>query len=156
MWTFAIIVLVLALAVVGVHRFRWPLFNAAIRAQRAKAGLTEKVVSVDGHDVVYLDGGSGDPLILLHGFGANKDNWTRIAPLLSPHFRLIIPDLPGFGDSTRDPKAHYDTDSLVARLKYFIDDLNRLQHICFINVKRCEAKAQNIRRSKITNNAMRG
>jgi abhydrolase domain-containing protein 6 len=123
MWTFAIIVLVLALAVVGVHRFRWPLFNAAIRAQRAKAALTEKVARVDGHEVVYLDGGKGEPLVLLHGFGANKDNWTQIAPFLAPHFRLVIPDLPGFGDSTRDRAARYDADTQLARLKSFIDEL---------------------------------
>ncbi len=123
MWTVAIILLVTALAIVGMHYFRWPLFNAAIRAQRAKASLTERVARVDGHDVVYLEGGSGESLILLHGFGANKDNWTQIAPLLAPHFRLIIPDLPGFGESTRDPAARYDADTQVTRLKTFIDEL---------------------------------
>ncbi len=124
MWTFAIILLVIALALVGIHQFRWPLFNAAIRAQRAKAALTEKTTRVDGHEVVYLEGGSGEPLILLHGFGANKDNWTQIAPLLAPHFHLIIPDLPGFGDSTRDRTARYDADTQVERLKSFIDELD--------------------------------
>jgi len=124
MWTIAIILLVIALAIVGMNYFRWPLFNAAIRAQRAKAALTEKVARVDGHDVVYLDGGNGESLILIHGFGANKDNWTRIAPMLAPHFRLIILDLPGFGESTRDRAALYDADIQVARLKSFIDELD--------------------------------
>lgn len=123
MWILLVILVVTALAMAAVHAYRWPLFNAAIRLQRGKAGLKEKTVKVDGHDIVYLDGGSGEPLVLLHGFGANKDNWSQIAPLLSPHFRLIVPDLPGFGDSTRNLDARYAADEQVARLKSFIADL---------------------------------
>jgi abhydrolase domain-containing protein 6 len=123
MTTIAIIVVLIVGTFLGVHFFRWPLFNAAVRAQRAKAGLTEKRIRIDGHELVYLDGGSGETLVLFHGFGANKDNWIQIAPLLAPHFRLIIPDLPGFGDSTRDPSARYDADSQLGRLKSFVDEL---------------------------------
>ena len=93
----------------------------AIHVQRGKADLKEKTVRAGDHDIIYLDGGRGEPLILIHGFGANKDNWIQIAPLLSPHFRLIIPDLPGFGDSTRDRDARYGVDEQLARLKSFIE-----------------------------------
>lgn len=123
MTTIAVIVFVFIIGLVGMHFFRWPLFNAAMRAKRAKSGLSEKTIRIDGHDINYLDGGSGETLILIHGFGANKDNWTQVAPILSPHFHLIIPDLPGFGDSTRDQSARYDVDSQLARLRSFIEAL---------------------------------
>jgi pimeloyl-ACP methyl ester carboxylesterase len=124
MWILVAILVAGGIAAAAVHIYRWPLFNAAIRAQRAKAGLEERTVNIDGHEVVYLDGGDGEPLILLHGFGANKDNWSQIAPLLSPYFRLIIPDLPGFGDSTRDDDARYGADEQLARLESFIAALD--------------------------------
>ena len=123
MWIVITIIAACALFVGAAHIFRWPLFNAAIRAQRARAQLVEKTVHVDGHDIRYLDSGSGEPLLLIHGFGANKDNWIEIAPRLFRHFRLIIPDLPGFGDSTRDPDARYDIDTQCERLHQFIDEL---------------------------------
>ena len=39
--------------------------------------------------------GKGPPLLLLHGTGASGHSWRDVAPLLSPHFQLIVPDLPG-------------------------------------------------------------
>ena len=117
------IVVLSTLAVAAMHVYRWPLFNLAIRAQRARVGIEVKTRSIDGHDMVYLDGGSGEPLVLLHGFGANKDNWLPIAALLTPHFRLIIPDLPGFGESSRDDDARYGADEQIARLRAFIVEL---------------------------------
>jgi len=123
MWVVLSLLVALLLIYLAVQHFRWPLFRAAINAQRGKAGLVEKRITVDGHDIVYLDGGSGEPLMLLHGFGANKDNWIQIAPLLAPHYRLIIPDLPGFGDSTRDFDRRYAADDQLDRLHQFIGEL---------------------------------
>jgi pimeloyl-ACP methyl ester carboxylesterase len=61
--------------------------------QRKRAGLTRKEIQIpDGLRYVYLEGGHGEPLLLLHGFGANKDNFTQIARYLTPHFRVIAPD----------------------------------------------------------------
>jgi haloacetate dehalogenase len=56
--------------------------------------------SVEGNDIVYHQVGSGFPLLLLHGFPQTHDAWHKVAPLLSARFTLIIPDLPGYGDST--------------------------------------------------------
>jgi 4,5:9,10-diseco-3-hydroxy-5,9,17-trioxoandrosta-1(10),2-diene-4-oate hydrolase len=57
---------------------------------------------VDGIRVHYHDVGSGDPVVLIHGAGPGAFGWGnffRCAPALSENFRLIIPDLPGFGES---------------------------------------------------------
>ncbi|MFC3379162.1 alpha/beta fold hydrolase [Rugamonas sp. CCM 8940] len=80
----------------------------AIQAERQRAGLVRKEVELPGglHSV-YLEGGRGEPLILLHGFGANKDNFLRVARQLTPHFRVIVPDLTGFGESAHPAEADY-------------------------------------------------
>jgi hypothetical protein len=43
--------------------------------ERRRAGLAEAAIEVANHRIAYLAGGVGDHLLLLHGFGANKDNW---------------------------------------------------------------------------------
>jgi len=47
----------------------------------------------------YRRGGSGPPVLLLHGFPETHLMWHRIAPLLARDFTLICPDLRGYGDS---------------------------------------------------------
>jgi haloacetate dehalogenase len=51
--------------------------------------------------------GTGYPLILLHGWPQTSYCWRKLMPLLAPHFRLIAPDLRGFGDSDK-PDGPYD------------------------------------------------
>ena len=43
--------------------------------------------------------GNGPPLLLVHGFGISFNIWNSIAPFLSPHFTLIMIELPGIGNS---------------------------------------------------------
>jgi len=90
-----------------------------INLQRKAAGLTTKTVTVDNHNIVYLEGGQGDPLLLIHGFGADCDAWPRMATHLNSRFHLVIPDLPGFGASSRIPTARYGLDEQLARLAAF-------------------------------------
>ncbi|UUZ47916.1 alpha/beta fold hydrolase [Massilia sp. B-10] len=74
---------------------------AGLWLERRISGLATRSIRVDGFDMPYLEGGTGEVLLLIHGFGGDKDNFTRIARFLTPHYRVIIPDLPGFGDATR-------------------------------------------------------
>lgn len=90
---------------------------------RRSRGLRLKSVSAGGHDIPCLEGGNGEPLLLPHGFAANKDHWTMIARYLTPHFRLVAPDVPAFGDSTRDDAARYGPDEQIARIDAFADAL---------------------------------
>ena len=77
----------------AVHRAR--------RDARAAAGLARHTVRLgDGREVVYLDTEADlPPLVLLHGIGASKDHWPRLAKRLRDRVRVIAPDLPGFGES---------------------------------------------------------
>ena len=95
-----------------------------IDLNRATAGLSEKVIRVDDHEVHYLEGGSGETLVLLHGIFAEKDHWVDFARSLSDHYHIIVPDLPGFGESTRLPDGNYDYTSQVQRLDRLFDALD--------------------------------
>jgi len=107
----------------GYRLFPERLFNFAVRMQRRAGRLELKETTVDGHRVPYLEGGRGETLLLLHGFGAEKDHWTPIAKFLTPHFRVIAPDLPGFGESTRRLDANYGLDNQLARIEAFASAL---------------------------------
>ena len=95
----------------------------ALALERKRNGLTLKSQTASGFTMPYLEGGHGDVLVLIHGFAGDKDNFTRLAGHLVPHFRVIVPDLPGFGDATRDPAASYRMEDQVARLHVFIRTL---------------------------------
>lgn len=84
--------------------------------ERWRNGLETKRIAVDGMDIVYNEGGQGEPLLLIHGFGADKDNWTRAAGYITPKYRVIAIDLPGFGESSRIPNADFDIVSQTQRV----------------------------------------
>lgn len=68
------------------------------------APFTRREISVDGIETSYLEAGTGEPLLLLHGgeFGGEAEVcWERTIPELSRHFRVIAPDLLGFGQTAK-------------------------------------------------------
>ncbi|WP_426340013.1 alpha/beta fold hydrolase [Pseudoduganella sp. S-14] len=96
-----------------------PLARASLALERKRSGLSLRHASLP-----YLDSGTGkEVLLLVHGFAGDKDNFTRIASLLAPHYRVIIPDLPGFGDARRDPGAKHDMATQVENLRAFMAEL---------------------------------
>src|ERR1700681_2023192 len=74
---------------------------AAPRAVSAQRGLTfaAHTATIDGARIYYRTGGTGPSLILLHGYAQTSRMWNRIMPELAKKFTLIVPDLPGIGDS---------------------------------------------------------
>ena len=71
--------------------------------------------NVNGINIHYVIGGTGEPLLLIHGFGQNWYMWNRLLPELSKHFTVIAPDLPGLGESDK-PDSGYDKKTLAADL----------------------------------------
>ena len=54
---------------------------------------------VDGTHISYVIGGSGPPLLLLHGYPQCKAMWARVAPQLMSEYTVVCADLRGYGDS---------------------------------------------------------
>ncbi|MFA9218707.1 MAG: alpha/beta fold hydrolase, partial [Sphingomonadaceae bacterium] len=118
------VALLLLLALMAYERLA-PLAAAqqGLRLERWRSGLRLGQVQIPGFDLPYLEGGHGAPLVLIHGFAGDKDNFTRVARFLTPHYRVICPDLPGFGDSTRRTDASYSIAEQVERLRALLDQL---------------------------------
>jgi pimeloyl-ACP methyl ester carboxylesterase len=92
--------------------------SLALDIERKRSGLERKEIKLsDDLNYVYLEGGKGEPLILLHGFGANKDNFTRVARYLTPRYRVIIPDHIGFGESSHPQDADYGALTQAVRIR---------------------------------------
>ena len=121
-------VVILFAAVLGLYYFIYVMSpkatNYFVNSERNAAKLVRKeVVLPDGNHYVYLEGGHGDPLVLLHGFGADKDNFTRVAKFLTPHYHVIIPDLLGFGESSHPANAEYTARPQAERIRALIQSL---------------------------------
>ena len=79
------------LPAVPAQLFRW--------LDRKAGRMRSCSVEVDGLCWHMLEGGRGEPLVLIHGFNADADHFNRVARFLFGHFRVLAPDLPGFGDT---------------------------------------------------------
>jgi pimeloyl-ACP methyl ester carboxylesterase len=68
---------------------------------RLLAGLpvTERRIELANVSTAILEGGSGPPLVLLHGPAANATHWASVIPGLVADHHVIVPDLPGHGES---------------------------------------------------------
>src|ERR1044071_1137016 len=72
-------------------------------------------VNVEGQPVHYASEGAGPPLLLLHGPPFDHRIWAPAIPYLSGHFRVVAPDLPGYGRS--EPLGQDDSpDALIRRI----------------------------------------
>jgi pimeloyl-ACP methyl ester carboxylesterase len=100
------------------------LFNKYVDGLRKAANLTIKSVDIPGFKIAYAEGGTGDTIIMVHGYAGNKDNWVYLAKYLTPNYRVIIPDLPGNGDSSKPQDVSYSHMSQVERLNLFAKVLN--------------------------------
>ncbi|WP_166263342.1 alpha/beta fold hydrolase [Marinobacter caseinilyticus] len=97
---------------------RMDIYDTAIDYERHSAGLAMHTVDVNGLSIAYLRNPpirGADTLVMLHGFGANKDNWVRMAGYLSDHYNVYAIDLPGHGDSTKTLDLGY---SIADQVRY--------------------------------------
>ena len=97
-----------------------------VDVKRGLGDLEEKEITLpSGLTYVYLESENtdADTLVLLHGFGADKDNFTESAPYLKD-FHLIVPDHIGFGESSKPNPADYTPTAQAKRLHELFSELN--------------------------------
>ena len=66
-------------------------------------GFALRRITTSGADISLVTGGSGPPLLLLHGYPQTHLMWRKLAPRLAADFTIVVPDLRGYGDSSKPP-----------------------------------------------------
>jgi len=85
--------------------------------------LNEKFINIDENKIRYLESdNSGNTLVLIHGLGASAERWEYTIPHFKKNYRIIVPDLIGFGYSDK-PLVDYTTDFFSEFLKKFLEKL---------------------------------
>ncbi|TWC56457.1 pimeloyl-ACP methyl ester carboxylesterase [Pseudomonas sp. SJZ080] len=91
---------------------------------------------VDGVRVFYREAGEpGKPtLLLLHGFPSSSHQFRQLIPLLSAHFHIIAPDLPGFGftEVPAEREYAYSFDALAETLGHFVETLGLKRYAMYV------------------------
>ena len=122
---FIIAVVMLLAAAAAILYISPAALTASVRlVERQLAGLSEQQVALGDLSIHYYEGGpaKGETIVMIHGFGANKDNWLQFARHFTQRYHVIALDLPGFGDSDR-PAGSYDVGTQAERLESFIKTL---------------------------------
>lgn len=96
-------------------------------------GFERSLIQVPGSvEICVRTGGSGPPLLMLHGHPQSHAMWHRVAPDLARHFTLVLADLRGYGDSSRPAglpdHANYSRRTMATDL---VEVMSRLGHSRF-------------------------
>jgi pimeloyl-ACP methyl ester carboxylesterase len=94
--------------------------------------LTPKTVRLGHFDVQVLERGKGTPLVFLHGFADQKETWSLLGPRFADTHRVILVDLPGYGDSTLLPAEEVTLEAQVGHLGRLLEALGIREpaHLC--------------------------
>jgi pimeloyl-ACP methyl ester carboxylesterase len=86
----------------------------------AGQSLQRRSVSVCGHQMSYVTGGSGPPIVLLHGLGANSFTWRFVLPALAREYTVFAPDMLGCGASDK-VGVDYSLEAMAGYVLSFMD-----------------------------------
>ena len=88
---------------------------------------TERAVQVGRRSLFVTEAGEGPPVVLLHGGGPGAtgvSNYVRNIDALARHFRVIVPDLPGYGQSSKDLDFSDPFGDLATAVRGLLDELS--------------------------------
>jgi pimeloyl-ACP methyl ester carboxylesterase len=86
------------------------------------AGFTHHTARLSDVALHYVRGGSGRPVVLLHGWSQTWYEWRHVMPVLAEHYTVIAPDLRGLGDSTK-PLTGYDKRTVAGDIHELVGQL---------------------------------
>ena len=84
--------------------------------------FSHHTATVNGTQIHYVIGGHGDPIVLLHGWPETWYSWHLVMPALAKNYTVIVPDLPGLGDSSK-PLTGYDGKTIAAIIHQLVAQL---------------------------------
>jgi pimeloyl-ACP methyl ester carboxylesterase len=126
-------VLLLAMLSFVILAWRKPLWlvDRATDARLRLHGVQSRFVTVNGYKLHCLVGGSGRPLLLIHGLGSRGEDWGNLIPqLISGGNRVYALDLLGYGESAQPKDASYSISQQAAIVEGFLDS----QHLQRVDV----------------------
>lgn len=86
--------------------------------------MKEEKVSINDLEANYKIAGEGPAVLILHGWGGSSDSWLKVQEKLSKQgFKVVVPDLPGFGKSIT-PKEPWHVSDYVDWVKFFVNYLD--------------------------------
>jgi haloacetate dehalogenase len=96
-------------------------------------GFAERRIKTEGAEIFLRTGGTGPPLLLLHGYPQTHVCWHKVAPELTRYATLVIPDLRGYGTSSAPPgDAEHKTYSKRAMAEDCLALMRALGHERFV------------------------
>src|SRR5262249_33929627 len=107
-----------ALLVLGALVWWWS--RRPLKLPTPFADIPVQSVKAGDWSIRYHASGKGPHIVLLHGIGANLFCWRTLIPCLNGKYGLVALDLPGFGQSSKLPRARYGLDDQVERLHAFL------------------------------------
>ncbi|TLX22837.1 alpha/beta hydrolase [Thermomonas fusca] len=120
----SLLLLAALVAAIALWRDPYLLVRAEFARQRVAAGLSAGTLEAAGHRWAYASRDADDPaaptLVMLHGYTGSKENWYPLARQLGGRYRLLIPDLPGWGASQRKPGVGYGFPEQAEHVAAFI------------------------------------
>jgi triacylglycerol lipase len=94
--------------------------------QRDAAGLHSKTLKIDDVTWRYSEGGANNKptVLLIHGLASNRNHWNGVAHFLTSDYHVIIPDLPGNGETKVSDHFDLSIPNVTERLRRFVETLN--------------------------------
>src|SRR5262245_27379748 len=80
--------------------------DPAVVVSRVESSAARILTACGASHVAWRVWGAGAPLVLLHGASGSWTHWLRNVEPLALRFRVLVPDMPGFGDSAMPPEPH--------------------------------------------------
>ena len=123
-WRGLVFVLLLLTLAFGILAWRNPLWlvDKQVDARLRLQGVHSEFVTVNGYKMHYLVGGSGRPLVLVHGLGSRGLDWANLIPrLIAGGHRVYAVDLLGYGSSDQPKDASYSISDQALLVEGFLD-----------------------------------
>lgn len=117
-------VLLMLFLLSGCASFQRGAYHCVMDTYRCRSKLEPRTLAIEGQSLAFLERpGKGDTIVLIHGFGGDKDNWISFVRYLPDEYRVIALDLPGHGDNPRLTDKTYSVEYLTASLAQAVDAL---------------------------------
>ena len=121
---FKLMLFVMTISIIGCK-------NEAANKEKEKTEIDEKTIDHDGVKLSFDDLGEGDTtLFLVHGWAINKEYWQHQVTYFSKNYRVVVIDLPGFGESGTN-RSNWSVENYAADISAVIHKL-KLRNVILV------------------------